>query len=77
MQFVIDQASDRPGEPDPINPGEIQTMVVAELPPATEVFVSVRAVDEFGNMSNLTTSVGEWSKGNEIYGRIINSISGC
>jgi hypothetical protein len=71
-----DQASDRPGEPPPATPGEIQTMVVADLPPAELVYVSVRAVDEFGNMSELGNSMGNSAKGNEVYGRIINSVTG-
>ena len=71
-----DQGSDRPGEPTPASPGEIQTMIVADLYPAEFVYVAVRAVDEFGNMSDLSASHGEWSKGNEVYGRILNTVTG-
>jgi len=70
------QASDRSGEPSPATPGQTQQMAVPFLPPATTVFVAVRAVDEFGNLSPLTTSLAALVKGNDVTGTVLDAESG-
>lgn len=69
------RASDRPGEPSPIPPGEIMAMVIRDLNPAESVYVAVRAVDEFSNISPLGDCRIAKVKGQEIYGLVRNSFT--
>ena len=68
-------SSRRTGVPPSALPGETMAMVVRELKPANDVFVMVRAVDDFGNLSPLTVSPFARSKGMEVRGRIVNALT--
>jgi hypothetical protein len=69
-------ASDRPGEPQPVAAGGVQTMVVGNLPPATLVYVSVRGVDDFGNLSPIGNWLRAVVKGNDVTGTIRDASTG-
>jgi len=71
------QASDRPGEPSPAAPGQMQQMVIGFLPPADEVYVAVRAADEFGNLSPLANSLSAIVKGNDVRGVVRDAVTGA
>ena len=70
------QASDRPGEPSPAAPGQPQQMVVSFLPPAERVYVAVRAIDDFNNLSPLSGSLGALVKGNDVRGTVRDAVTG-
>jgi hypothetical protein len=71
------RATDRPGEPPPAFPGQVQEMVIQDLIPAHFVYVAIRAVDEFANISPLSESPGARSKGMEIYGEVGDAVTGA
>lgn len=71
-----DQASDRPGEPNPEAPGTIQQMVIKLLPPADRVWVAVRAIDDFGNLSPLGNTLDAIVKGNDLIGIVRDAATG-
>jgi hypothetical protein len=71
------QASERPGAPSPAAAGETQRLVVGFLPPAEAVYVAVRAVDDFGNLSRLTNSLSALAKGNDIRGTVRDAVTGA
>jgi hypothetical protein len=75
-EYTWQRASDRPGEPPPALPGEIQEMVIQDLNPADSVYVAVRAVDEFSNLSPLSEAHRARVKGKELYGFVGNSATG-
>jgi len=75
-EYSWQRASDRPGEPPPAPPGEIQQMVIRDMNPADSVYVSIRAVDEFSNWSPLGECLVAKAKGQEVFGLIRNSITG-
>ena len=69
------RASERRGEPDPTAPGMRQTMVIRDLKPANLVYVAVRAVDDFGNLSGIANTVGTLTKGMEVRGVVRNAVT--
>ncbi len=74
-EFTWERASDRPGEPAPAAPGEVMEMTIRDLIPAEFVYVSVRAVDEYGNISPLSDSPGASVKGMEIFGELRDALT--
>jgi hypothetical protein len=74
-EYSWQRASDRPGEPNPAPPGEIQQMVIRDLHPADSVYVAVRAADEFSNISPISDLRRAKAKGQEIYGSVRNSVT--
>jgi hypothetical protein len=74
-EFEWNRASDRPGEPAPAAPGDTMHTVVGGLIPANNVYVAVRAIDEFGNLSPLGNSPGTEVKGMEIYGVVKDALT--
>jgi hypothetical protein len=75
-EFTWQRGSDRPGEPSPAPSGEVQGMVIRDLKPAEYVYVAIRAVDEFSNISPLSDSPRAKVKGQELYGFVKNSATG-
>jgi len=69
-------SSDRFGEPAPAEAGATMRMTVRELPPAQTVFMAVRAMDDFGNLSPLSDLASAKSRGLEVYGTVRNALSG-
>jgi hypothetical protein len=51
-------------------------MVVSFLPPADMVYVAVRAMDDFNNLSPLAASLGALVKGNDIWGTVRDAVTG-
>lgn len=74
-EWSWDRASDRPGEPDPVAPGDTMRTVISGLIPANYVYVAVRAKDEFGNLSPLIQSPGTKVKGIEISGIVRDALT--
>jgi hypothetical protein len=70
------QASDRPGEPTPLPAGEIHTMVIGFLKPHELVYVAVRAIDDFGNLSALGNTRSALVKGNDVRGVVRDAVTG-
>jgi hypothetical protein len=70
------RGSERPGVPPSAAPGETMSMVLDGLTPAQFVFVAVRAVDDFGNLSPIGPSHGEYTRGMRIAGKVMDSITG-
>jgi hypothetical protein len=70
-------SSDRFGEPAPVTAGTTMRMTVRELPPAQTVYIAVRAVDDFGNVSPLSDVAGTKSRGLEVFGTVRNTITGA
>jgi hypothetical protein len=69
-------SSDRFGEPLPAAPGTTMRMTVRELPPAQTVYIAVRAVDDFGNVSPLSDLASTKSRGLQVYGTVGNAVTG-
>jgi len=69
-------SSVRFGEPTPAEPGTTMRMTVRELPPAQTVFIAVRALDDFGNLSPLSDLASTKSRGLEVYGTVTDALSG-
>lgn len=74
-EWSWDRASDRPGEPPPAAPGDTMRAVIGGLIPANYVYVAVRAIDEFGNLSPLVNSPGTKVKGIEISGIVRDALT--
>jgi hypothetical protein len=70
-------SSDRFGEPGPVPAGTTMRMTVRELPPAQTVYIAVRAVDDFGNISPLSDVAGAKSRGLQVYGTVRNAVTGA
>jgi hypothetical protein len=70
------RASDRPGVPDPAQPGESMQMTLGGLLPARETYLAVRAIDDFGNISPLGTPVLVRTRGMRFGGRVIDALTG-
>jgi hypothetical protein len=70
------RASQRPGVPEPLAPGEQMSMVVAGLTPAQFTYVAVRAVDDFGNISPLGEAPGLYTRGMRIGGKVMDALTG-
>jgi hypothetical protein len=68
-------ASERSGSPAPAPPGTVQAMTIRGLKPATFVYVAVRAVDDYGNLSPLANTLSAWTKGNEVRGIVRDAIT--
>ncbi len=74
-EFEWDRASNRPGEPMPLPPEDTMRTVIKGLIPINDVYASVRAIDEFGNLSPLGNSPGTVVKGLEVYGIIRDAVT--
>jgi hypothetical protein len=70
-----DSASDRPGEPAPGPPGSTHVMAIRDLPPAQLVYVAVRAMDDFGNLSVISVEKSTRSRGNKITGTVRDAVT--
>jgi len=70
------RATNRPGVPPPLAPGERMTMVVDGLTPARYTFLAVRAVDAFGNLSPMGETPGLYARGMRVAGRVMDAITG-
>jgi hypothetical protein len=70
------EASDRPGEPSPAPAGQIQQMTIGFLKPEELVYVAVRALDDFGNLSPLSNTLAARVKGNDVRGIVRDATTG-
>jgi hypothetical protein len=68
-------SSERFGEPAPVLAGEIMHMIVRDLPPAQTVFVAVRAVDDFGNISPISELASTRSRGMKVFGTVRDAVT--
>jgi hypothetical protein len=75
-EYGWNSASERSGEPAPVAPGETMRMTVKELPPARTVYIAVRAVDDFGNLSPLSDLAGTVARGMKIQGTVRDALTG-
>jgi hypothetical protein len=69
-------AEGKPGEPVPSAPGTVERMTIRNLISASYVYVGMRAVDDFFNMSPVGNSVKALVRGIDIGGRAINAATG-
>jgi len=69
------RASPRANVPVPLPAGETMKMTINDLIPAGEVYVAVRAEDDFGNVSRVANSPGTFSRGMRISGIVRNSVT--
>ncbi|MFQ5512164.1 MAG: hypothetical protein ACE5EO_09975 [Candidatus Krumholzibacteriia bacterium] len=76
-EHTWDAASERTGVPAPASPGAVQTMVIRDLKPADFVWVAVRARDDFGNLSSVSSPVAGTSKGMEVFGTVRDAVTGA
>ncbi len=70
------RASSRTGVPDPLPPGETMVMEVGGLQPARLTYITVRAVDDFGNMSPLGDTPSVMTRGMMISGTVFDALTG-
>ncbi|HEX5131269.1 MAG TPA: matrixin family metalloprotease [Candidatus Krumholzibacteria bacterium] len=70
------RASQRPGVPAPAVAGATMNMVAGGLLPARTTYVTVRALDDFGNVSPLGDSPSVITKGMRISGSVVDAITG-
>ncbi len=71
-----ERGSQRQGVPAPAAPGETMSMTIGGLLPARTTHVTVRAVDDFGNISPLGQSPSAVTRGMRISGTVVDAISG-
>jgi hypothetical protein len=69
-------AEGKPGEPIPSEAGTIERMTIRNLISASYVYVSMRTVDDFFNMSPIGNCVKVLVRGIDIGGRTINAATG-
>ena len=69
-------AEGKPGEPVPSEAGTIERMTIRNLISASYVYVGMRAVDDFFNMSPIGNSIRALVRGIDIGGRTINGATG-
>lgn len=71
-----DKANRKNGAPKPSPPGYLEEMTVYDLLPGTDVYVMVRGVDDFSNMSPLGNHTLILVRGYDVYGRITDLLTG-
>jgi hypothetical protein len=71
-----DEASQKNNVPDPSMPGSMETMIAENLNPGTWLFVTARAVDDFGNMSPLGNCIRLLVRGIDMDGFITDAETG-
>ncbi len=69
-------AEGKPGEPLPAPAGTVERMTIRNLISASYVYVGMRAVDDFFNMSPIGNSIKVLVRGIDIGGRAINAATG-
>jgi hypothetical protein len=69
-------AEGKPGEPFPSPAGTVERMTIRNLISASYVYVGMRAVDDFFNMSPIGNSIKVLVRGIDIGGRAINAATG-
>lgn len=67
------RGSQRPGVPEPLDPGSPMGMIVGGLLPAHDTYITVRAVDDFGNISPLGDSPYVVTRGMRISGSALDT----
>jgi hypothetical protein len=75
-EYSWSKASERPGVPAPLAPGERMSMVITGITPARFTHVAVRAMDNFGNISPLGESPGVYARGMKIAGIVRDALTG-
>ena len=71
-----DEASQKNGVPAPGLPGETEEMVAENLNPGTWLYVTARAVDDFGNVSQLGNCIRLLVRGIDVDGYVTDSATG-
>lgn len=69
------RASEISGVPDPVPAGETMSMTITGMIPGRYTHVTVRAVDDFGNLSPIGESPGVYTKGMYISGIARNALT--
>ncbi len=69
-------AEGKPGEPIPSPAGTVERMTIRNLISASYVYVGMRAVDDFFNLSPIGNSIKVLVRGIDIGGRTINAATG-
>ncbi len=69
-------AEGKPGEPIPSPAGTVEHMTIRNLISASYVYVGMRAVDDFFNMSPIGNSIKVLVRGIDIGGRTLNAATG-
>ena len=69
-------AEGKPGEPNPSEAGTIERMTIRNLISASYVYVGMRAVDDFLNMSPIGNSIRALVRGIDVGGRTIDAATG-
>ncbi len=70
------RASERPDVPPPAAPGEVMEMVLEGLTPARFTYIAIRAEDNFGNLSPLGETPGQYTRGMRITGKVFDAVTG-
>ena len=71
-----DEASQKNGVPEPGLPGTIEEMIVENLNPGTWLYVTARAIDDFGNISQLGNCIRLLVRGIDIDGYVNDAATG-
>ncbi|UCF05663.1 MAG: hypothetical protein JSV33_01090 [bacterium] len=69
-------AAGKVGEPVPSGPGTEEVMIARNLNPGTYLYATVRAMDDFFNLSPLGNSIRVLVRGIDVEGRLINALTG-
>lgn len=70
------EAEGKPGEPTPSAAGTRERMTIRNLVSASAVYVMMRAVDDFFNISPLGNCIRVNVRGIDVHGRVLNAESG-
>ncbi len=76
-EYDWNEASQKNGAPAPGPPGTTEEMVAGNLNPGTWLFVTVRAVDDFGNMSQLGNCIRLIVRGIDADGYVTDAVTGA
>lgn len=71
-----DEASGKQGEPYPSEAGTTEIMTVANLQPGEYIYVTIRAIDDFFNLSPLGNCIHVRIRGIDIYGEVTDACTG-
>jgi hypothetical protein len=69
------RASVQPGVPDALPSGQPMGMTISGMIPGRYTHVSVRALDDFGNLSPIEESPGAYTRGMRISGRVLDALT--
>lgn len=70
-----DRGSEQPNVPEAVPSGQTMSMTITGMIPARFTHVTVRAVDDFGNLSPIGASPGVYTRGMKMGGRVYDAIT--